>query len=152
MNLRFLPLILFLIAMTLPHSAKAADNPLAQYRWKNRLVVLYFPKNQEAKAALSDLESKIRDTKAQLLDRDMLLFHAGEWLPARKVAYSVALSAEERAILRDRLDLEGDRATLVLIGKDGGVKQRQSAPDFSMERMFALIDTMPMRKEEMRAR
>lgn len=138
--------------MNLPLSAQAADNPLGEYRWNNRLVVLYFPKNQESKAALSNLESKIRNTKAQLLDRDMLLFHAGEWPPSRKASYSVDLSAEERANLRNRLDLEGDTATLVLIGKDGGVKQRQTAPDFSLERMYALIDTMPMRKEEMRSR
>ena len=37
---------------------------------------------------------------------------------------------------------------LLLLGKDGGVKLRSSTA--SLEDIFSLIDTMPMRKREMR--
>ena len=40
---------------------------------------------------------------------------------------------------------------VVLIGKDGGVKLRQEEP-ISVADLFALIDSMPMRKQEMRQR
>ena len=36
----------------------------------------------------------------------------------------------------------------MLIGKDGGVKLRQEEP-ISVADLFALIDSMPMRKQEM---
>ena len=40
---------------------------------------------------------------------------------------------------------------VVLVGKDGGVKLRQEEP-ISAADLFALIDSMPMRKQEMRQR
>ncbi|RXK55345.1 DUF4174 domain-containing protein [Oleiharenicola lentus] len=41
--------------------------------------------------------------------------------------------------------------TVTLIGKDGGEKLRRSTP-LPPEELFALVDTMPMRREEMRER
>ena len=40
---------------------------------------------------------------------------------------------------------------VVLIGKDGGVKARTSDPG-ALQDFLALIDTMPMRRAEMRSR
>lgn len=135
-----------------PRVPAASSNPLSSYIWKKRLIVCYFPQNAESKAALKDLENSIQEFKAEILDRDLLLFHVGE-LPKRgKASYAVSLPSEAQADLRERYGLTGDTAQLLLIGKDGGVKQRQTAPNFSLQRMYALIDTMPMRQEEMRSR
>ena len=46
----------------------------------------------------------------------------------------------------DRPDFE-----VVLIGKDGGVKARTDDPN-ALEDLLALIDTMPMRRTEMRSK
>jgi hypothetical protein len=50
--------------------------------------------------------------------------------------------------LRDAYDVLPHEFRVVLIGKDGGVKLRQEEP-ISMADLFALIDSMPMRKQEM---
>ena len=54
----------------------------------------------------------------------------------------------ELALLRGggRPDFE-----MVLLGKDGGVKARSSDPG-ALEEFLALIDTMPMRRAELRSR
>ncbi len=58
------------------------------------------------------------------------------------------------AARRDRPELGvGSRAAfeVLLIGKDGGVKLRRDKPVAAFE-ITALIDTMPMRQDEMRRR
>ena len=43
----------------------------------------------------------------------------------------------------------GENFTVILIGKDGGEKYRSDQP-LSLKKLYALIDAMPMRREEMR--
>jgi hypothetical protein len=62
---------------------------------------------------------------------------------------AVELGATEKAGVWRRLGLRGRGAQLVLIGKDGGIKAQQSEGGFDLERLFALIDSMPMRRAEM---
>jgi hypothetical protein len=53
------------------------------------------------------------------------------------------------AILRRKLGLPATGFAVALVGKDGGVKEIWRDP-VSPDRIFALIDTMPMRQEEVR--
>ena len=46
-------------------------------------------------------------------------------------------------------NLEEDKFTVLLIGKDGTEKGRWHEP-VSVEELFTLIDTMPMRQREMK--
>jgi len=50
--------------------------------------------------------------------------------------------------LRRRFRVEPGRLTVLLIGKDGGVKMRSTDP-VSRSKIFTLIDSMPMRMQEM---
>lgn len=50
--------------------------------------------------------------------------------------------------LRAALGVEGGAFSLRLIGKDGGVKLARDAV-VPMDEIYALIDTMPMRRSEM---
>jgi len=50
--------------------------------------------------------------------------------------------------VRKTLSAQPDEVSVVLIGKDGGIKQRSQGLDVAG--IFALIDTMPMRKREKR--
>ncbi|MEO1019351.1 MAG: DUF4174 domain-containing protein, partial [Pseudomonadota bacterium] len=52
------------------------------------------------------------------------------------------------ADLRDAFGVENSDFRVLLIGKDGGVKLR-SNEWVSAHEVFALIDTMPMRRREM---
>lgn len=50
-----------------------------------------------------------------------------------------------------RYGIDADRFSILLIGKDGGVKLR-SGETVPARSLFALIDAMPMRRQEMRER
>jgi hypothetical protein len=53
--------------------------------------------------------------------------------------------------LRKRLSVPSGRFTVILIGKDGGEKIRQGS-SVDLKEIFAIIDAMPMRQQEMRER
>ena len=119
---------------------------LTRHEWRQRLLFLIAPSatdptiaaRREALAARSDA----------LLDRDLLVFQlfAREGLVAER-----ALSAHDVQALRAALDLGPDDRSLILIGKDGGIKRR--APlDTDLGEIFRQIDAMPMRRGEMRAK
>ena len=59
------------------------------------------------------------------------------------------LSAADRQYARTELKLPADTFTVLLIGKDGGVKQRSTTP-LPPADLFGTIDKMPMRRQEMR--
>ncbi len=57
--------------------------------------------------------------------------------------------AIDGAGLRDRFAADTDRYVAVLVGKDGFEKLRAGQPILN-ETLFATIDAMPMRRQEMR--
>ncbi len=54
----------------------------------------------------------------------------------------------DKSILK-KYGISSPQFTFLLIGKDGGTRLRSSKP-LSSEQLFALIDAMPMRKDEMK--
>lgn len=50
--------------------------------------------------------------------------------------------------LRAGFRVRAEEFCVVLVGKDGGVKLREAAP-VEADRVFALVDSMPMRQREM---
>ena len=69
--------------------------------------------------------------------------------PGAKARDIVVLTGTEA--LRRRFDLGGRGFAFVLVGKDGHTALASRAP-VSRKRLYALIDAMPMRREEMRRR
>ena len=63
----------------------------------------------------------------------------------------VIVSESKNSALLKRYKIMPDKFTFVLIGKDGGEKFR-SSKTVDLQRLFSLIDGMPMRKDEMRQR
>ncbi|MEL6747685.1 MAG: DUF4174 domain-containing protein, partial [Pseudomonadota bacterium] len=51
--------------------------------------------------------------------------------------------------LRQTFGVDSDEMLALLVGKDGGVKRRAHLP-VRLETLFEVIDSMPMRREEMR--
>jgi hypothetical protein len=127
--------------------------PLSAYRWTHRLLVIHVPDTEPGRATLKAFRIDLDDRKADVLDRDLLIVPVGD-LPRAgdTLSNSVVLGAEERLAVRQQLGLQGQGAQLVLIGKDGGVKARQSEDVFDLAGVFALIDGMPMRRAETRRR
>lgn len=130
--------------------APLAAGPLSAYQWKNRLLVLDFPGTEAA--ALAGWEKQLRQSAAGLKERDLLVLHLGE-LGHKGKSYATPLSPESRVVLRRQFGLgeKSTSASVILVGKDGGTKSVQRR-NFKLASFFALIDAMPMRREEMRGR
>lgn len=134
-------LLSLLTAMSVP-----ADS-LDRHRWKHRLIVVALPDEGEArKEALEYLEALQRDHAEALADRDL------RWIDGSGESIDLpgTIRPPDHPGLREQLKLtDEDRVSFVLIGKDGGVKDRQSGK-LDLKAWFRLIDSMPMRQREMR--
>ncbi len=66
-------------------------------------------------------------------------------------AYDIKLLSVigDSTVLRRKLGLPATGFAVALVGKDGGVKEIWRDP-VNPDRIFALIDTMPMRRDEVR--
>ncbi len=126
--------------------ADVDGRPLAELQWVSRAVVVL-----------------ARTPGNALLDQQQeLLLSAGDGLAERDLVTVVATDSGVSIDGVERTDLKAERLKraygapaslfqVLLIGKDGGVKLRSSEPVAAAE-LFALIDTMPMRRREMRDR
>lgn len=121
----------------------AAD--LGAYKWEYRLLLIFAPGPSDQR--LATIEKNLIDKSADVQERDLLIFRIFETGPSyvdrRK------LSQEDAENLRRRFHAPLSEISLVLIGKDGGLKLAGDEKT-SLESIFELIDTMPMRRQEMR--
>ncbi len=125
--------------------APATGSDLTSYRWKNRLLLVFSP--HVSLPGLADLERSLAVNHAEVIDRDLVIIRVFEDGPS--MAGQVPLSSEDSAKLRHQYKIDTGRLTVVLIGKDGGIKLvRQHRAD--LQEFFELIDRMPMRRQEMR--
>lgn len=132
-----------LLASISPSQAQSFD--LNEYRWKNRLLVV-FAEHENA----TDYQSLVRNVQSlrdEFSDRDMVLISLFE--KGTSMAAEAPISPEASQSLRKQFKVASGDYTVYLIGKDGGVKQRGGS-EIRIESLFALIDTMPMRRSEMR--
>jgi len=134
---------LFIGGFIMSSSAWSAD--LREYRWKNRILLVFSPTASDpGYAAFADaVSSRSYDVK----DRDLVLFWVLEKGPSRLEGQP--LSQEDAQDLRRRFRIKTGRFTVILIGKDGGVKMMREARA-ELQEIFDLIDSMPMRQREMK--
>ena len=116
------------------------------YQWQNRLLLLFAP-NSKIETYVEQLRF-FAEQPNETADRDLLIFSLFEQETGRLDNRSISVPAAKAA--RERFDVAEDSFALLLIGKDGGVKFRSDQPA-STDQIFALIDSMPMRQQEMRA-
>jgi Domain of unknown function (DUF4174) len=117
------------------HAAPSFDDPLAIYRAKARVLVVIAPSGDDDRLRRQrDLFAAMKPGAEQ---RDLALVEA-------------VGTSDEAQMLRRRFGLD-DGFYAVLIGKDGGDKLTSSEP-LGSEKLFPLIDAMPMRRQEMQGR
>lgn len=133
--------ILLLILLSTVGTAQDLDT----YQWKNRIILL----------KESDMESDWLKAQIKRLQSDM-----GE-LNERQLLVFIVSNESVYDIERNTVDLDAQTliqqfdldafSGLVLVGKDGGVKMKE---DFIVnpKTIFELVDSMPMRKAEIRNR
>ena len=133
-------------AIAEPGMAQVADPfDLKEYRWKNRLLVVFA--EQENTPAYKNLIKEIEAMEEEFGDRDMVLISAFE--NGRSTAAERGISSEEVDRLREKFGVNPGTYRVYLIGKDGGIK-REGGQEIRLQDVFGLIDTMPMRRSEMR--
>ncbi len=107
---------------------------LENLRWHSRVLLLF----------ASDAGDKNLREQAAIADA-----HAAGFSARETKVFSVVGHAAEAQRLRDKLGVGDAGFTVVLVGKDGTVKFKSNLP-ISAEKVFATIDAMPMRQEEMK--
>ena len=118
---------------------------LQTYRWENRLLVVFA--EHKATPAYQALLEEIEWLHAEFEDRDMVLISLLE--SGQSTAGKHRISPKDVEVLRSRFRIKPGSYRVLLIGKDGGVK-REGGDEIRPQELFELIDTMPMRKSEMR--
>ena len=118
---------------------------LKQFQWKNRLLFIFA---QDVSHPLyKNLQSQIVAQKAEVDDRDLIVFEVPSQGPARM--NTSPLDQKEADSIRNRFAVPSNAFSLILVGKDGGIKLKRS-DQVDLREVFGLIDSMPMRQREMR--
>ena len=115
------------MAIMIPKELQGIE--LNQYLWKNRIILTFA--DDEDHPDLIKLKVEMKENNCEILNRDLLHFHFSND------------GKTETIQLRMINPLES-----LLIGKDGGIKY-ESKRSVSLIQLFELIDSMPMRQDEM---
>lgn len=127
--------------------APMPDFDLDDYRRSHRPLLLFAPAADHP--ALETLRRRLRDHAEAVRVRDVLPVYLYEHEPGR--VGDDPISEETAAALRQRYNVEQDAFAAVLIGRDGGPKDRWDEP-FEIDELAALIDAMPMGRREKQER
>lgn len=133
----------------LPAPPAPAQNPppspttLAALRDRFRPLLL-FASSPEDPSLLAQM-TRLKDGRADLSQRDVVLIAIPYNTPSPS---DVSLTAADAAAARHRFHVAPDQFTAILLGKDGGEKLRSLKP-VSLSKLRDLIDSMPMRQDEM---
>jgi hypothetical protein len=127
-----------------PMVSAASANDLAAYRWKNRILLVFSPTASDH--SFKAFNQRLSERHIDVLDRDLIVYRILEKGHSRLDEQTLA--PEEANKLRRDFGPKPGRFTVILVGKDGGVKMfREERTD--LQEIFDLIDSMPMRQQEM---
>jgi len=143
------PLAMILIASSVFSSrdAQAQSLDLSVFQWKKRLIFLFAPNRSHP--MFSALHQSLAAHQSEAAERDLVIFEILDSAASRM--NNEVIDSEAARRLREKFDVPGHEFTVILIGKDGRVKLDRKEQT-QLDDIFALIDSMPMRQEEMRQR
>jgi NADH dehydrogenase [ubiquinone] 1 alpha subcomplex assembly factor 1 len=118
---------------------------MAAYRWQKRPLLIFA--KSESSPPLQQQLAAVEATRDLFEERDMVLIVVLAAGPSQ--AGDGPLSENDGDRLREAYGVREDTFAVRLVGKDGGVK-RQADEIVPMEELYDLIDSMPMRQQEMR--
>ena len=120
-------LLLSLMAIIIPKELQGIE--LSRYLWKNRIILTFA--DDEDHPDLIKLKAEMKENNCEILNRDLLHLH---------------LSNDGKT--GNHITTNDQSFRILLIGKDGGIKY-ESKRSVSLIQLFELIDSMPMRQDEM---
>ena len=135
-------LIYFLTLSRFIYSIDTLEN-LSDLKWKYRILIISDAQNE---IYLKEKMNNISKYGQDIIDRDLIIFYENN----ENIYYNSTLVSKSlrESIMSLTSQYQIDRK-MILIGKDGRVKRVFSSSD-QIHKVFDLIDTMPMRKIEMR--
>ena len=144
-GLRRLALVLMgVVVSTVLGSATAMAAELDDYRWESRPLLVFSPTENDPR--LVDTLNRIEATRCEFTGRDMVLGVVVS--QGNSTLDGQAVDADEARRLTNQFAIDENAFSVVLIGKDGGEKLRvDDVPD--LQRIYAVVDGMPMRSREM---
>ena len=140
-----LPLVTIFIFVVSSFSTNlvAKSNPLPTFQWNKRILILVTP-NTGNKKYVKQIEM-IKNKLLGIKDRDIIVIKI---IDQKLLGVSKEQSREGDVLeILNLYNLNGNKFSILLIGKDGDEKVRSINP-LSMCIFFDLIDSMPMRKNE----
>ncbi len=127
--------------------AKAyAASSMDDYVWEKRPLILFAP--DETHAIRAAQSSALENQSDALRERDMVFIEVIGQTTHIDGHAAPELHADT---LRRRYGVAAGDAVALLVGKDGGVKLRQTRA-IEASTLFETIDAMPMRRHEIRTR
>ena len=135
-------LIYFLTLLRFIYSIDTLEN-LSDLKWKYRILIISDAQNE---IYLKEKMNNISKYGQDIIDRDLIIFYENN----ENIYYNSTLVSKSlrESIMSLTSQYQIDRK-MILIGKDGRIKRVFSSSD-QIHKVFDLIDTMPMRKIEMR--
>ena len=134
-------LIFFFLLITSSTAIMAQD--LFGYRWENRILLLITDETNNE--AVDKQISEFRESAKKLEDRRLLVFLVTKDRTFMGLAFDESINNDT---LYKKYKVSRNPFEMVLIGLDGGVKERYTEYQ-ALENILALIDGMPMRREEL---
>ncbi|WP_147405645.1 DUF4174 domain-containing protein [Gillisia mitskevichiae] len=134
----------FIVLFLCVNSAQSQD--LSKHHWENRLILLLTDdlKNDNFTSQLLELETGLKD----LEERKVLVYRVFQY----KMKLGLDKDAEWTVAtnLYKKFDTNGTPFEIYIIGLDGKIKL-QDHTCISLDKIVDLIDSMPMRKNDIRS-
>ena len=141
-------ILLFFLLFTISSMANVAFTQNISipgpYHWQNRIVLIFASEDDPM------LEKQLKlfeENQAGMDERDLIVFR----ILHDQVIQTVGSTYDEKSArkLRSQYHVAEGEFSVTLIGKDGS-KKLQQQEILSIDKLFATIDAMPMRRREMR--
>lgn len=114
------------------------------YKWKNRIVLVFSP---EKSTNIEKQMAVFSNHQKGMQERDLLVFEIRNESIYHPNGDRDGKKAADR--LRNKYRIAENEFSVILIGKDGTEKLRQSEV-LNAEKLFTIIDGMPMRRQEIK--
>lgn len=137
--------MLLFTSVTFAVSGQLMAGPSQAWAWKHRVVVVFAPDSRDG--SLSRQRDALAGAEAEIADRHMSVIEIVDGNATAVMGAQIDVSA---SAMRTFLDKQDSSFEVFLLGKDTGVKLRSGTPVTSTD-LFSLIDSMPMRQQEMSA-
>ena len=133
------------LVFTLYLMANTQINPIESHKWEKRILI--FSASSPTNIGYKRQEQLMSKSKKGMKERDLIIYklYDDHWLDPKG---NPLIKGQAEAI-RTSYDIPSGQFMVVLIGKDGSVKMRKD-DIVSTQEIFTLIDSMPLRKQEIR--